>query len=130
MIEIEDLLGIPFKVHGRDKSGYDCYGLVIEIAGRLGHKMPDLYYGYDYSEENNEKTLSENSFNIISAGRLMKTDSPAEGDIVLFKDRKGRTCHIGVYLGKDRFIHCDSAGVRITRLSEYNRKGEAYRWQN
>lgn len=130
MIEIEDLLGIPFRTHGRDRNGYDCYGLVIEVAERCGHKMPDIYCGYAYSGENSIRTLDENAFNIVSASRLVKTDEPKEGDIILFFDRKGRTEHIGVWLEKDTFVHCDGYGVRVTRLSDYDKAGTIYTWQS
>jgi len=39
----DDLLNIPYKEHGRDKNGYDCYGLVIECCARTGTPLVDLY---------------------------------------------------------------------------------------
>ena len=31
LLDIDDLLGVPYKVHGRGPDSYDCYGLVIEV---------------------------------------------------------------------------------------------------
>lgn len=127
MNDIDDLLGIPFKLHGRDISGYDCYGLVIEVERRLGHKMVDLYTIYESG--NNEKALDENVRNIIYGCKLVKATEPKFGDILFFYDSKYRICHIGVLLEKDDFIHCDADGVKISQLSTYFRKSEVYTWQ-
>lgn len=128
MIFIDDLLGVPFKMHGRDRNGFDCYGLVIEVSRRFGHRMVDMFYDYDSS--NNLRNLDDNTYNIIAGSGLIRTEIPAEGDVILFFDSKKRTTHIGVYLSNDNFIHCDSDGVHVSRLSTYFRKWSAYRWQN
>ncbi len=128
MINIDDLLGIPFKMHGRDKNGFDCYGLVIEVSKRFGHKMVDMFY--DYDKENNLQKLDDNTYNITKGSGLIKTDIPDTSDVLLFFDNKNRTTHIGVYLSNDNFIHCDGDGVHISKLSTYFRKWSAYKWQN
>lgn len=127
MQDFSDLLGIPYKIHGRDKNGFDCYGYLIEFERRLGHEMYDLYREYN---ENNEKDLNNNIYNIVYANKLVKTESPKFGDILLFYDRKGRVCHIGAYLKKDDFTHCDIYGSRVSKLSTFNKKAEAYTWLN
>lgn len=119
---IDDLLGIPYKLHGRDKSGYDCYGLVIEVERRFGRELFDFYTEYT----NNRLNIKE----LIKSSNIIKTDNPKMGDLLLFSDSKGRTAHIGVYLKNDDFIHCDFNGVRISKLSSYFRKCEAYTWQD
>lgn len=125
MIEIDDLLGIPFVMHGRDINGFDCYGLVLEVEKRLGRKMVDLYKEYT---SNNEKTLDENITNIIFGSKLVKIDEKDKkfGDVILFLDNKKRVCHIGVVLDKNDFIHCDCYGVRISDYTKYFRKGDFY----
>ena len=42
-MKYDDLLNMPFKKFGRDKSGYDCYGLVMECCRRAGTPLKDLY---------------------------------------------------------------------------------------
>ena len=42
-MKYDDLLNVPFKKFGRDKSGYDCYGLVMECCRRAGTPLKDLY---------------------------------------------------------------------------------------
>ena len=48
MINYTDLIGTPFVNEGRDpKKGLDCYGLVMEVFGRYGIKLPEYTANYD-----------------------------------------------------------------------------------
>ena len=43
MIDVSDLIGVPFVEFGRDKeNGLDCYGLAIEVEKRLGKDLKDV----------------------------------------------------------------------------------------
>ena len=42
-MKYDDLLNIPFKKFGRDKTGFDCYGVVMECCKRAGTPLRDLY---------------------------------------------------------------------------------------
>ena len=44
-MKYDDLLNVPFKRFGRDKSGFDCYGVVMECCKRAGTPLKDLYGG-------------------------------------------------------------------------------------
>lgn len=125
MIFIDDLLGIPYKLHGRDARGYDCYGLVIEVLKRFGFELDDLD---SYTKETLSKCFKNETNKIILKNNLKRVSEPKESDIVLFFDR-GIGSHVGVCLGKNKFIHCDALGVRITSLTTYNKRWEVYRWQ-
>ena len=128
MIDIDDLLGCPYLIHGRSQAGFDCSGLVIEVERRLGRELKDLYT--EYTEKNSEQTLNENSATFIKNMNLIKTDVHKLGDLVLFFNNKGESVHIGVCLNGDDFIHCDKRGVSVDRLTDYFRKKrEFYKWQ-
>ena len=122
LLDINDLLGKPYKVHGRGPNGYDCYGLVIEVEKRLGRELPDLYKIFEKKSEVRDTVLA------TQAVGLTKTDSPSFGDIIIFKKR-GHIDHIAVYLKNQDFIHCDGNGVEVLNLNYYDRKGEFYKWQ-
>ena len=122
LLDINDLLGKPYKVHGRGPDSYDCYGLVIEVERRLGRIIPDLYQIFDKKSE-----VRNPDFSLKAVG-LEKTDTPSFGDIIVFK-KKGRVDHVAVYLKNNDFIHCDCNGVEVLNLNYYFRKGEFYKWQ-
>ena len=125
VICIDDLLGIPYKTNGRDKDGYDCMGLTIEVEKRFGHTLVDL-------EENKLKDrsfqqLANKTIPLMNIKQIDKPTTP--GDMVLFLDNSGLLHHIGVYLGNDMFIHCDFRGVHIDRFNKYpDRIGRIYTW--
>lgn len=126
-IRIDDLLGVRFRDHGRSKSeGFDCYGLAIEVSRRLGHTLDDLWY-----MKSLPSTFAENAGGVIGgmSGRVAETDGREFGDIIVFSDGKGNMVHIGVMLDRERFIHADIGGVRVTGLDGYHRKDwKVYRW--
>lgn len=128
MPDINDLIGVRFLDHGRDKEhGFDCYGLAIEVSRRYGHILPDLWY-----EHGDAPTFNKHAGDVIKelSGSVEHTDQQDEGNIVIFFDGN-RMVHIGVILEDDMFIHCDKYGVRIQRLSEYyRRKWALYKWKD
>lgn len=109
-----DLLGIKFKVHGRNKEeGFDCYGLAIEVLRRNNIVLEDWFYNRVYDE----KKVNE----IIASINLKKIDTKKENCIILFSV-KNRPLHCGVYIGNGKFIHStQDFGVRIEPL---------HLWQN
>lgn len=120
LIELEDLLGCPFKVHGRDKKGFDCYGLVIAVEKKLGRNLIDLTN--PYTQEDYMDYMENTSSQIIKQNELVETEQLQLGDIILFFDETGKSTHVGVFLKNQDFIHCDKYGVRISQLDNYFRK--------
>ena len=127
LLDINDLLGKPYKAHARGPEAFDCYGLVIEVEKRLGHTMPDLYMKLAKGEVR-EHDPHEVDFSTAKTG-LAKTDTPSFGDVILFFDNKGRIFHTGVYLKNEDFIHCNKYGVHISKVHEYKKRSEVYTWQ-
>lgn len=128
MISIIDLVGCPFKDHGRNRNeGFDCYGLAIEVSKRFGHKLPDLKY-----RKADDDIFAKNADDVISvlANDIIQTESQEEGNLIVFFEGE-RMVHIGVILKEDTFIHADRYGVRVMRLSEYFRQNwRLYKWQH
>lgn len=126
VVEIKDLLGIPYKQHGRDRQGFDCYGLVIFLYKRIGIEIPDFWY----------KTVGNNAFDEVGddvqsfiKGYWQEVNKPEYSNVILFFDSCGRTVHIAFYLGRDMFIHCDIRGVEVKRLKGFRYAARRfYKW--
>ena len=106
-IDYADLIGIPYKEHGRSKKdGFDCYGLVIECEKRHGKILNDSYYN-----GRSEKLSEENAPSL----NVVKTDVIQEGTIL--EMRRNGNLHIGFALNENEFIHCtENQGVRVSHI--------------
>jgi len=106
-----DLIGIPYKIHGRDESGLDCFGLIWLIAKRKGTPIKDpIYKGFNPS-------LSS----LADEVGLIKT-KPDTG-CVLEIEKEGRL-HLGYSLDRKRMIHSTfEDGVIIDDIVKYKVKG-------
>lgn len=112
MIEISDLLGIPYVDHGRTSKGYDCYGLAIEVARRFGYKLNDVVY------ENHDVELSDLHKPTLN---ITQIDKPKQG--ALIEMEFNNALHIGVCLNEKEFIHSTKNGVRINRIGTLKTRG-------
>ena len=106
-------VGIPFKEHGRDMKGVDCFGLILLIYKELGYRIDDYRYKPDWFKGDYNLFL-ENYHKY--AKRVPK---PEPGDAILLSRNGESPTHIGVYLGNGKFIHClRKVGVVINRLNQ------------
>lgn len=123
MIELRDLIGKPYIVHGRGPEAYDCYGLVLEVAHRYGKSLPDAFYESTSREFNAD--LIDTTKPTIKAQRI---DTPIEGAVVVITVGKEPN-HVGVCLGDGNFIHCGKYGVRVETLASVSKRIEGfYTW--
>ena len=88
-------LGVPYRYGGSTTSGFDCSGLVQYAYARAGKRIP--------------RTTKEQwrLLTPVAANKL------AVGD-VLFFNIDGRISHVGMYLGRGRFVHAPSSGREVT----------------
>jgi peptidoglycan DL-endopeptidase CwlO len=92
-------LGVPYIFGGTTASGFDCSGFVQHVFAMLGIGLP---------------RTADAQYDI---GRPA-VGGPRPGDLVFF-DTYGGVSHVGIYLGKGKFVHASSShGVMISRLSE------------
>lgn len=108
-MELRDLIGVPYRLHGRDLNGLDCYGLArLAIDILTGIKMPDIV---SYMPE----TLTKNT-------RYIKLEKVEKNCIIVFNGG----AHCGVYLGYGEFIHCNENGVNIAQLNNWQCRVSGY----
>lgn len=112
-IDYSDLIGVPYKLNGRDKTGLDCYGLVIEMFARNNVTLPDYLYVND-SDDVITKLISDN----VQFAEELEKPEPYCG--VLFRQRRFGV-HMGVVLpDRVKFIHCSiGKNVAVERLRSH-----------
>ena len=111
-MDISDLIGVPYKIHGRDESGLDCFGLIYLIAKRNGTPIVDVpYKGFDPS-----------LVKLATAVGLKQVNELTKG-CVLEIEKDGRL-HLGYSINKDQMIHCThNEGVIVENITTYKIKG-------
>jgi cell wall-associated NlpC family hydrolase len=110
--DVSDLVGIPYKVHGRDESGLDCFGLILLVACRNGTPIPDVWY----------KGFAPSLVGLAGQMNVEKTGS-LQADRVIEMEKGGRL-HLGYSLDDKRMIHATmNEGVIIENIGKYPVKG-------
>jgi len=111
-MNISDLVGLPYKAHGRDGSGLDCFGLIWLIAKRNSTPVKDpVYKGFDPS-----------LVKLADYIGLKQTDK-FEAGCVLEIEKDGRL-HLGYAIDNERMIHATlNEGVIVENIVNYNVKG-------
>jgi len=95
-------IGEPYRYGGRNRKGWDCSGFVS-----------GMYYSYLSVK------LPRNTRSLYDASYRVKSRKTKPGDLVFFKIKKKHPSHVGIYLGKGKFIHAStSSGVVISSLNE------------
>ncbi len=97
------LVGTPYRWGGNTpESGFDCSGLVRYVYRiTLGLSLP----------------RTSHAMSRIDAPRIKRSQLDA-GDLVFFHGGSARITHVGIYVGKGRFVHAPNSGgkVRMSRL--------------
>ncbi len=84
--------------------GLDCSSFVQRVYKKHGKKLP--------------RTANAQA----SVGKHIDKNKLKKGDLVFFKNTYKRgISHVGIYLGKDRFIHASSGAKKVT-ISKLSKK--------
>ena len=129
MIVYSDLIGVPFAYGGRGPDTYDCYGLVMELHRRQGLIIPDYRSSSDTfliaesMRQSIEQGVWKNKWLKQTAHDVPSSADIADGDVLLLKI-KGLPCHVGMSVGKDRFVHTweGVGGVLTERTSLWKQR--------
>jgi len=96
---INDYIGLPYRVNGRDRSGVDCYGLILLVArDRLGVELPDWQMTTVGDLAEVSRALADNVAAEMSRARAYRVDD-FEPWAVVVVERAGAAHHIGLCLG-------------------------------
>lgn len=99
---VNDWLGVPHRMGGKDKNGVDCSGFTTIV-------MRNIY----------KRELVGSSAEMATKCKEIKKSQLQEGDLVFFKIGGTRVSHVGVYLSEGYFAHATlKKGVLISSLTE------------
>lgn len=120
-VDIRDMIGKPYKEHGRGPDGYDCYGIAVEFYSRAGIRFPDVFY----SDHDQEGLCGEIKVAVMSGLPARRIDVPEYGCLVEME--LGGSPHVGVYLGGGRLMHATrNIGVCVQDVTCYGRLVKGY----
>ncbi|MCA8429693.1 C40 family peptidase [Burkholderia seminalis] len=102
-IQAMSLVGIPYRWGGNTPtSGFDCSGLVRYVIGRAA-----------------DVNLPRTTADMSGRGVSIEPDEIAPGDLIFFNTTGRPHSHVGIYVGKLRFVNAPSTGgtVRLDYLT-------------
>ena len=88
-------VGVPYRYGGATPQGFDCSGLVYYSYGRVGKSLPRTTAG------------------LWTSMRPVAKDDLQVGDILFFRI-SGKMSHVGLYVGRNQFVHAPSSGKVVT----------------
>ncbi|HIM93854.1 MAG TPA: peptidoglycan endopeptidase [Campylobacterales bacterium] len=102
----KEKLGITYQWGGNGPYKYDCSGFTKEVFRRNGIKIPRV------SKEQ------------AKVGKKISKRNLKKGDLIFFHSKKSKVVdHVGIYLGKGKFIHASRfhKQIVISPLREYRK---------
>lgn len=102
-IQAMSLVGVPYRWGGNTPdSGFDCSGLVRYVIGRAA-----------------DVNLPRTTADMSGHGMSIDPDQVAPGDLIFFNTTGRPHSHVGIYVGKLRFVNAPSTGgtVRLDYLT-------------
>jgi len=99
-----EYVGIPYKPHGRDRLGCDCWGLLCMIwREQLGGNLPE-YEGVDWYRGQKPSVIGSDAIEYASKFRQVPIEEARLGDGILMRMR-GHPFHVGLVLTPGWMIH-------------------------
>jgi len=102
----KEKIGITYKWGGNGPYKYDCSGFTKEVFRRNGINIPRL------------------SIEQSKVGKKISKSHLKKGDLIFFHSKNHKAVdHVGIYLGKGKFIHASKFHkcIVISPLREYRR---------
>jgi len=100
---VASYVGLPFKDHGRDLEGLDCWGLVRFILKQhYGIDTPD--FGSNYSDTDDTVSVPQ-AIKGGLPGTWLSTASPQAGDLIIIAIA-GKPMHCGMVVAPGYMLHC------------------------
>ena len=106
ILRARSLLGVPFRLHGRDRNGIDCVGLAALVADQ----QDGTPTGYSMRNSLGARWVSE----LDARGQRRAEGAYSPGDILLMEAGPAQY-HLGCWTGEG-LIHADARLRRVVEL--------------
>ena len=115
--DLNKLVGIPFKLNGRDFNGCDCMG----IAYLYYRYVKDIIYSFSDGKRTFLRNPKKDFERIVSILEIFAHpvlfSELDEGDIVVLKSRRKTVGAVGVCINKHQILHMDKfVGSCLTKI--------------
>lgn len=121
-VDTNDLIGKKFERGARGPEKYDCHGLAIEVFRRFGIDFPDKDIAGMAAEAVTTMLNEELDHHINVLKDWEPIEKPEVPCLIILKGHFQFANHLGVYIGKGRFIHAAEnkygGMVCVNRLSD------------
>jgi len=98
-------VGLPFKAHGRDRDGVDCWGLVrLVLADQFGTRLPSYAGGYASVED--AEDIGRLIRGEMGPWREIVPGQEQAGDVVLMR-LMNQPMHVGVVVAAGWMLHIE-----------------------
>ena len=111
-------IGIPFRDHGRDFTGCDCYGLVrLALLNEFGVELPLLSDEYEDPRDHDEIGAVIASWRPLLTGDRLEA---AEAGAVAVIKAGGHPAHVGLCIDSQMILHSRGhlAGSLLHRIDD------------
>jgi len=98
-------VGLPFRAHGRDRDGVDCWGLVrLVLADQFGRRLPSYADGYSSVED--AKDIGRLIRGEMGPWHPVAPGAERPGDVVLMR-LMNQPMHVGVVVAAGWMLHIE-----------------------
>lgn len=98
-------IGLPFKEHGRDRAGLDCWGLVRLVQlEQFDRALPT--YATHYRKTTDVRGIGDLIKDQITRWTPVDAGDEQAGDIIILR-MHGAPMHVGLVLGFRRMLHVE-----------------------
>lgn len=101
-MRLDQYIGLPFKDHGRDRDGVDCWGLVRLVL----MEQYDIHLGDYVYRDTRDQVAIPAAFSTGAVG-WQQVEHGQAGDVVLMRVG-GRPMHVGLVVEAGLMLHVES----------------------
>jgi cell wall-associated NlpC family hydrolase len=124
---INDYVGVPYRPNGRDRAGWDCWGLVVAVyRERLGLELPDYRWQAPYSPLDRLRGFSSACESLLG-GLTLELEAPELWAMAMVY-ASHRPHHIGVVVGPGVLHAARYGGTIFDPLDRFARNNARVQW--